>query len=139
MRYLIYFLLLYIFLPFNHVVDILSILIFFVIFNEDNRFALIFSFFNGLLIDLYHPVSLGFNTLIYTAFGMALLYLKQFIIKDPLTTLITFTIFYLSKTIVIHIVISSPFNIQTFLITVFVFLPAVMILNRTLFKIWMRI
>lgn len=139
MKYLFYFLLLYLFLPFNHTIDLLVVLICYIIFNENEIFAIIFAFFSGLLIDLYNPYSLGFNTLIYTLFTQALLYLKRYLAKDLLTILLTFVVFYLVKFVIIRAVFLTQFKMLTILLTIAVFLPFLLLLNKVLYRVWMRV
>ena len=139
MKYLIYVILLYIFLPFNYRIDLITILIFFIIFNEDDRFVLIFSFLAGLLIDLYNPIYLGLNILTYTVLAQLVLYIKKYIAQDLLTVFGTFTVFYLTKTIIIHLALSSPLKIQLILITIITFLPVFLVLNRMRHGVWKRV
>jgi len=139
MKYLIYVILLYIFLPFNYRIDLITILVFFIIFNEDGRFVLIFSFLAGLLIDLYNPIYLGLNILTYTVLAQLVLYIKKYIAQDLLTVFGTFTIFYLIKTIIIHLALSSPLKIQLILITIITFLPIFLVLNRMRHGVWKRV
>jgi len=139
MKYFIYIILLYIFLPFNFSIDLITTLVFFVIFNEDERFTLIFAFLAGLLVDLYNPVKLGTNFLVYLILAQALLYLKKYIAQSLLAIVATFSIFYLLKIIVIHLALSSPLKIQPTIITIITFLPIFWVLNKLLYRVWMRI
>ncbi len=79
MRYLVYIILLYIFVPFNLYIDLIAILIFFIVFKEHEAAVLVLSFFAGLLIDLYYPVMFGLNTLVYVLIVQGLLYVKKYI------------------------------------------------------------
>ena len=139
MKYFIYIILLYIFLPFNFSIDLITTLVFFVIFNEDERFTLVFAFLAGLLVDLYNPVKLGANVLVYLILAQALLYLKKYIAQSLLAIVATFSIFYLLKIIVIHLALSSPLKIQPTIITIITFLPIFWVLNKLLYRVWMRI
>jgi cell shape-determining protein MreD len=137
-RYLIYFIALYLVLPVSAVVDVLTIIVFFIIINEDMRIALIFSFFTGLLIDLYQPVRIGINTLIYIVLTQSLLFMKRYLVINPLTTIATFCVFYLIKIALANILASAPINLLHIGYTIAAFFPATMILNRIHFGIWMR-
>lgn len=138
MRYPIYILLLYLFLPFNFRIDLIVVLIFYIILNENERFAIVFAFFSGLLIDLYNPVILGLNTLIYTLLTQVLIYLKKYIAKDVLTTSLTFVSFYVVKLLAVNIAFLTQFKIVTIIITIMVFLPVFLLLNKMLFRVWMK-
>jgi len=138
LKYLLYFALLYVLLPFNLYIDLISILIFYLVFNEDERFALIFSFFAGLLIDLFHPVVLGVNILIYVIFVQTLLYVKKYFKQNMWVNWIVFAVYYLAKVFVTHIAISAPVRIQPIIFTIMCFLPLVLISNKIKYKVWMR-
>lgn len=138
MKYIIYIILLYIFLPFNFSVDLITILIFFIISNEDTKFALIFSFFTGLLIDLYNPANFGMNILVYLVLTQSLLYMKKYIAQNLATTLGTFVIFYVAKIVIIHIALLSPLKIYPITTTIIVFVPFFLILNRLVNGVWMK-
>jgi rod shape-determining protein MreD len=138
MKHFIYFVLLYLFLPFNANVDFIIILIFFIIFNEDEKFALIFSFFCGLLIDLYYPVFLGVSTFLFTLLAQLLIYLKKYITRKLVTTFITFTIFYIVKVVALYIAFASPIRIHLIPLTIISFLPLFFVLNRITYGIWMK-
>ncbi|KPJ72061.1 hypothetical protein AMJ52_07570 [candidate division TA06 bacterium DG_78] len=138
MKYIVYILLLYLFLPFSFSVDLVTLLLFFIIFNEDHRFALIFSFLIGLLVDLYSPVSLGINMLVYLILTQSLLYVKKYIAQNLATTFGTFTIFYVIKVTTIHIVLTSSLAFQPIITTIIAFLPFFFILNRLVHGIWMK-
>ncbi|MBA7534744.1 hypothetical protein ES705_26993 [subsurface metagenome] len=139
MKYILYIALLYIFLPFNLYIDLIAILIFFVAFQEDERFVLLFSFFAGLLIDLYYPVVLGFNILVYIILAQTLVYIKKYIVHSPVVTFAIFTTFYLTKIAIIHLVVSAPLAIQPIIITSIAFFPIFMLLNRLVYKNWIKI
>jgi len=138
MRYLLYFLLLYLFLPFNLVLDLLAILLFFIIFNEIEWFALVFAFYTGLLIDLYSPSHLGLNALVYVILGQALLYIKRYIAKDLVTILMTFVVFFLVKIVVIEIAANSQLRLLAIVLTITLCLPMYLVMNKLLFRIWMK-
>ncbi len=137
-RYLVYFIALYLALPFNAITDIVAIIVFFIVTEEDERFALVFSFIAGLLIDLYYPVRLGINTLIYLTVTQSLIYLKKYLIRNPLTTFATFIVFYLIKTALANVIISSPINLALIFCTVLTFFPMMLLLSKLTFGIWMR-
>jgi rod shape-determining protein MreD len=138
MRYLIYILLLYVFLPFGYRIDLISILLFFVVMNEDSRFSIAFAFLCGLLVDLYYPAGLGINALIFTLLSQAIIFVKKYIAKEPLTTMIVFGIFYALKTIAAAILLLPHVNIMTIGLTLVLFLPLFLLLNRVLFRVWMK-
>lgn len=138
MKYLLYVALLYIFLPFNLHIDLIAMLIFFTVFKEDETFVLLFSFFAGLLVDLYYPVVLGINLLVYIILVQALLYIKKYIVQSLTVTFAVFIAFYLIKIAIIHLVLSYPLKIQTIIITTILFIPVFLLLNKLRYKIWMR-
>ena len=137
-RYLVYFIALYLMLPFTTAVDFLAILVFFIIMNEDPRFAIIFAFVTGLFVDLYMPVRLGINTLIYITVAQALLLLKKYLIVNTLTIVSTFVVFLLIKTALTYMHVSEPPSLLHIAYTVALFFPTVMVFNRINFGTWMR-
>ena len=137
-RYLVYFIAVYLLLPVSAVVDVLTIIVFFIIINEDVRIALIFSFFTGLLIDLYQPVRIGINALLYIIITQSLLYMKKYLVINPLTTIATFCVFYLIKVALTNILVSAPINLLHIAYTIIAFFPVTSILNRINFGTWMR-
>lgn len=138
MKYVWYLALLYILLPFNLYVDLISILIFYTVFHEDERFALIFSFFAGLLIDLFYPVVLGVNIIIYILLVQIMLYIKKYIIHNLWVSWTVFTAYYLAKTIVTYIALSAPVKIQAIILTIICFLPFILILNKLKYRVWIK-
>jgi rod shape-determining protein MreD len=138
MKYIIYIFLLYLFLPFSFSIDLVTLLLFFIIFNEDHRFALIFSFLIGLLVDLYNPISLGINMLVYLILTQSLLYIKKYIAQNLATIFGTFTIFYVIKVTTIHIILTSSPAFQPIITTIIVFLPFFFVLNRLVNGVWMK-
>lgn len=138
MKYLLYFALLYILLPFNLYIDLISILVFYLVFNEDERFTLVFSFFAGLLTDLFYPVVLGVNILIYVLLVQTMLYVKKYINQKMLINWVVFAIYYMVKTIITHIAISAPVSIKPIMLTIFCFLPIILLFNKIKYKVWMR-
>lgn len=139
MKYILYIVLLYVFLPFNIYIDLIAILIFFIAFQEDNRFVLLFSFFAGLLIDLYYPVVLGINMLIYIILVQTLIYIKRYIVHSPVVVFAIFMSFYLTKIVIMHLILSAPLVIQPIIITTIVFSPIFIFLNRLFYKRWIKI
>jgi rod shape-determining protein MreD len=139
MKYVIYILFLYLFLPFSFSIDLVTLLLFFIIFNEDHRFALVFSFLLGLLIDLHSPVYFGINMLVYVVLTQSLLYLKKYIAQNLATIFGTFTIFYIIKITTIHIVLTSPLILQPIITTIIAFLPFFFIFNKLVHGVWMKI
>ncbi|MCK5258549.1 MAG: hypothetical protein KAJ69_03435 [Thermoplasmatales archaeon] len=139
MKYILYIVLLYVFLPFNLYIDLIAILIFFIAFQEDDRFVLLFSFFAGLLIDLYYPVVLGINMLIYIILVQTLIYIKRYIVHSPVVVFAIFMSFYLTKIVIMHLILSAPLVIQPIIITTIVFFPIFIFLNRLFYKRWIKI
>lgn len=139
MKYILYIVLLYVFLPFNIYIDLIAILIFFIAFQEDDRFVLLFSFFAGLLIDLYYPVVLGINMLIYIILVQTLIYIKRYIVHSPVVVFAIFMSFYLTKIVIMHLILSAPLVIQPIIITTIVFFPIFIFLNRLFYKRWIKI
>lgn len=139
MKYIFYIVLLYIFLPFNLYIDLIAILIFFIAFQEDDRFVLLFSFFAGLLTDLYYPVVLGINMLIYIILAQTLIYIKRYIAHSPVVIFAIFMSFYLTKIGIMHLILSAPLVIQPIIITTIVFFPIFILLNRLFYKRWIKI
>ncbi|UCG30574.1 MAG: hypothetical protein JSV53_01475 [candidate division WOR-3 bacterium] len=137
-RYLLYIAVLYLSLPLNGTVEIAAIIVFFVITKEDARFALAFAFVTGLLIDLYYPVRLGYNTIVYISLTQALLYLKKFLVLNPLTTIATFTVLYLVKTAALNVLVSAPIDSVQIVLTVLIFFPIMFLLSRISFGTWMK-
>ncbi len=139
MKYILYIVLLYVFLPFNLYIDLIAILIFFIAFQEDDRFVLLFSFFAGLLIDLYYPVVLGINMLIYIILVQTLISIKRYIVHSPVVVFAIFMSFYLTKIVIMHLILSAPLVIQPIIITTIVFFPIFIFLNRLFYKRWIKI
>ena len=137
-RYLLYILALYLSLPFNSTIEISTIIVFFVIIREDARFALVFAFFTGLLVDLYYPIRLGVNTLVYLSLTEILIYLKKYLVLNPLTTIATFTVLYLVKTATLNIFVSAHIDPARMILTLLMFLPLLYLLNRIGFGIWIK-
>jgi cell shape-determining protein MreD len=138
-RYLVYIIALYVALTLNAFVDVLTIIVFFIIMKEDARIALVFAFLTGLLVDLYTPVQLGVNTLLLLILTQTLLFLKKFLVVNPLTNFATFLVFYLIKTALANILVSAPINTLYIVYTIVAFFPVTIILNRINFRIWMRV
>jgi len=138
MKYILYIALLYIFLPFNLYIDLIAVLIFFIALRENERFTLFFSFFAGLLTDLYYPVVIGINLLIYIGLVQVLLYIKKYMAQSNLVTFALFAIFFLTKIVIVHLVLSTPLKIQPVIITLMFFFPTFMLLNRLVYRVWMK-
>jgi len=138
MRFFLYFILSYFCLPFNSTIDFISILVYFIILNEDERFSIIFAFFAGLLLDLYYPVSFGLNMLIFLILGQILIFLKKYFVREPLTLIFIFTTFYLLRIFLVYVINGVAFNITTLISTIIFSLPIVYILNKICFSVWMR-
>jgi len=138
-RYLVYLVVLYLALPANAILDISLITVFFVIMQEDERFALAFAFVTGLLIDLYQPIRVGINTLIIITLTQLLLYLKSFLVLNPLTTIATFVVFYLIKTVITNIAVAAPIDPLHAVYTIAAFFPVTIVLSKINFGTWMKV
>jgi rod shape-determining protein MreD len=138
LRYLLYIVILYATLPFSGTVDLPAIIVFYVITNEDARFALLYALGTGLLTDLYYPARLGVNTAVYVALTQTLLFLKRFLVLNPLITIATFIVLYLVKTAVLNLIIASPIELTRVVYTVLAFFPVVCLLTWISHGIWMR-
>jgi hypothetical protein len=137
-RFLVYIIVLYLALPISAVVDLMTIVLFFVIIREDALPALLVSFFTGLLLDLYLPVRIGVNTIISITLTQSLLLMKKYLVINPLTTISTFVVFLLVKAALANLIISAPLNLLHILYTIAAFFPVVLILNRISFGAWMK-
>ena len=138
-RYLVYLVVLYLTLPANAILDISLITVFFVIMQEDERFALAFAFVSGLLIDLYQPIRVGINTLILITLTQILLYFKRLLVLNPLTTIAAFLVFYLIKTAITNSAVSSPRAPLHVVSTSAAFFPVNIVLSKITFGIWMKV
>lgn len=138
LRYLFYIIALYATMPFSHTVDVATVIVFFVLIEEDERFALCFAFLAGLVSDLYFPVRLGANTLTGITLGQALILLKKYLVLNPLTTLATFIVFYFLKTAILNVAVSSPIEPMRILYTILIAFPTLLLLRRTLLGVWMK-
>lgn len=137
-RFIIYVIVLYLALPVSAVVDLLAIVLFFVIIYEDSMMALLFSFFTGLLIDLYLPIRIGINTMISIALTQSLLMVKKYLVINPITTISTFVVFFLIKTALTNLITSAPLDPLHILYTVAAFFPVSLLLNRLKYGLWMK-
>lgn len=138
MRFLLYFILTYIFLPFNSTINLITILLYYVILNDDERFSIIFAFFAGLLLDLYYPVALGFNMLVFLLLTEVLIYIKKYFVHDPFTLIIVFVLFYLPHILITYFVFGKFVSISTILLTILLSLPLIFALKKLCFKVWMK-
>ena len=137
-RYVLYVVLLYILLPVNASIDLIAMLIFFIAFQDDESAALLFAFFAGLLIDLYYPILFGINMLTYVVLVQAVLYLKKYFTESPFIIWVVFAIFYIIRTIVIYVFVSPSLHIPLYVLTIAFSLPVFMVLNRTVYGVWMK-
>ncbi|MCX7995282.1 MAG: hypothetical protein N3A65_05890 [candidate division WOR-3 bacterium] len=138
MRYFFYFILSYLFLPFNYIIDLLAILVYFVILNEDDKFALIFSAFIGLILDLYYPVSLGVNMFVLLILAQSLVLIKKYFVREPLTMVFIFFIFYLLRILMAYIIQGRVPAWNTFILTIIFCLPIIFVLQKIFYKVWIR-
>jgi cell shape-determining protein MreD len=138
MIYPLYFLILYLALPLNSLVDLITILIFFVAFNEHDKFSIIFAFFCGLLVDLYNPLKFGLNTIVLTVLSQILIYVRKYVAKGLSPVFFTFLIFYLLRVFIITLAAPGAFRIVNVLITIVLFLPLSALMNKFLRRSWMK-
>ncbi|MEO0106173.1 MAG: hypothetical protein ABIL70_02460 [candidate division WOR-3 bacterium] len=138
MRYIGYLLLLYLFVPINHTVDLITILLFFVLLNESPFYSIVFAFFAGLVIDLYHPVALGVNSLFYLLLGEGLILLKKYLPREFITINIVFIIFYCIKILLNLVVLGYRIPFPGGLLTLFFFPISFFLLNKIFYKVWKR-
>ncbi|MGB9720888.1 MAG: hypothetical protein ACPL28_05345 [bacterium] len=138
MRYALYFILCYIFLPVNSTIDFISIILFFIILNDDEKFSIAFTFFVGLLIDLYYPVSLGLNTLIFLILGQVLIFFKKYFVREPVTLIFVFLAFYLIRILLLYVMNGITFNVTTILFTIVLCVPIYYFFSKLFFRVWMR-
>ncbi|MGQ9664434.1 MAG: rod shape-determining protein MreD [bacterium] len=138
MRFLLYFVLAYLFLPLNKTIDFITILVYFIILNEDERFSIAFAFFAGLLIDLYYPVSLGLNIMIFLILCQALIFLKKYFLREPFTLTFVFSIFYLLRILINFVVNGKTFHFASMIFTIIFSLPVIYLLNKICFRVWMK-
>ncbi len=138
MRFLLYFILVYFFIPINSAVDLLTILVYFVALNEDNRFSILFAFFVGLLMDLYYPVSIGVNMLIFLILTQGLVFIKKYLVREPLTLIIVFTIFYSVRVLTAYVIPGRIIMWNNAFLTIIFALPVIFILQKICFNVWIR-
>lgn len=138
LRYLFYVVVLYATLPFGGIIDVATIIVFYIIIEEDARFALVFAFLTGLISDLYFPVHIGVNALLYIILSQSLILLKKYLILNPLTTIATFTVLYLVKTAALNVIVSSPISAAQILYTILFFFPIFFVLKKIVTSIWMK-
>jgi hypothetical protein len=138
MLYPVYILILYLFLPLNSRADLITILVFFLVFNEDERFSVFFAFFSGLLIDLYNPVKFGLNTVVFTVLSQSLIYLKKYVAKGLIPIFFTFLMFFLLRVFIITLAAPGTFRLIAILATIALFLPLTAIFNKIFRRSWMK-
>lgn len=138
MKYLLYFLLLYVLLPLNTVADFIAIILFYIAVMENGYFAVICAFVTGLLVDLYYPSLLGLNMLLFLVLVQSLLVIKTYLAQTPITISGVFAIFFLTKITILHIVIAFDISIPYIILTFLFFFPAYWILNRLVYRTWMK-
>jgi len=138
MLYPLYILILYLLLPLNSLVDLITILVFFIAFNEDERFSIIFAFFSGLLLDLHNPVKFGLNTIVFTALSQVLIYVKKYVAKGLVPIFFTFLIFFILRIFIITLAAPGAFRIINILATIVLFLPLSAILNKVFRRSWTK-
>jgi hypothetical protein len=121
LKYIVYVLLLYIFLPFNHVVDIIAILLFVAHLKENPYFVLPFAFFAGLLLDLYYPVMLGFHMLTYLILIQLLVFVRKYLAHQFLIMFALFLAYYITKIIASALVLRTDLRLETIGLTIMTF------------------
>jgi rod shape-determining protein MreD len=119
-------------------VDLISVLVFYIVFHEDERFTLIFSFLAGLLIDLFYPIVLGVNIIIYIVLVQIMLYVKKYIVHSIWVSWVVFTAYYIIKTVITYLTLSAPLRPFPIIMTLLGFLPFVLILNKLKYRVWMK-
>lgn len=138
MRFLAYFVLAYLFLPINSSIDFITILVYFIILNEDEKFSIFYAFFVGLLIDLYYPALLGLNMMIFLILSEALIFLKKYFVREPFTLIFVFSVFYLLRVFLVFTAKGLFFYITTIILTIILSLPLIYLLNKICFRVWMK-
>ncbi len=138
MRFALYILLFYIFLPFNRYIDLIAIIIFFIFWHEKHLIALLYALFIGLLIDLYYPSMLGLNILIYLVFGQIIIFFRDFIVQNLPTTVALFSAFFLSKIIAVSLLSSTDLHLRSIVFTFLAFVPVYLGLHKIIFRAWMK-
>jgi len=138
MKYILYFVLLYLLLPLNTIADFIVILLFSVAINEHAEFTILYAFVAGLLVDLYYPSMLGLNMLLFLIIAQVLMVVKTYVTKTPIMLFAMFTVFFLVKVIVHHFVISFPTSILFLLISLCCFFPVFGLLHKILYRTWMK-
>lgn len=138
MRFLLYFVLVYLFLPLNRTIDLITILVYFIILNEDEKFSIAFAFFAGLLIDLYYPIFLGLNMMIFLILCQTLIFFKKYFVREPFTLIFVFSIFYLLRILINFLVNGIISNFTSIIFTIIFSLPVIYLLNRISFRVWMK-
>ena len=138
LRYLFYCIALYATMPFSPTVDVATVIVFFVLIEEDERFALCFAFLAGLISDLYFPVRLGANMLTGVTLGQLFILLKKYLVLNPLTTIASFIVFYFLKTAALNVAVSLPIEPMRAAYTILVAFPTLILLRKTLLGVGRR-
>ncbi|MBN2620376.1 rod shape-determining protein MreD [candidate division WOR-3 bacterium] len=138
MKYVLYLLFIYILLPLNTAADFVLMILFYVTIIENSYFAIICAFIAGLLIDLYYPSLLGFNMLIFLVLVQSLLMVKKYVAQTPITILGLFTVFFLTKITIHHIIIAFDISILYVILTIVFFFPVYGITNQLFYRVWMK-
>jgi cell shape-determining protein MreD len=138
MKYFLYFILLYILLPLNTIADFIVILLFFVTISEHSDFAILYAFIAGLLVDLYYPSTLGLNMLLFLILVQVLLIIKTYVTKTLAMLFAMFTVFFLLKVMIHHIVIAFSISILFLIITLVCFFPVFGVLHKLVYRTWMK-
>lgn len=138
MKYLIYVILLYVFLPFNYVIDIIAVLLFIVYLKENPYFVLLYAFFAGLLLDLYYPVMLGFHMVLYLTLMQMLIYVRKYLAHQTLITFTLFLAYYITKIIVSVLVLRINLPVQTIGLTIVTFGVLTLVTSVLPQRSWMK-
>jgi len=138
MKYLIYVLLLYVFLPFNCVIDIIAVLLFIVYLKENPYFVLLYAFFAGLLLDLYYPVMLGFHMVLYLTLMQILIYIRKYLAHQTLITFALFLAYYITKIIVSVLVLRINLSVHTIGLTIMTFGVLTLVTSVLPQRSWMK-
>lgn len=138
MKYALYLILLYIMLPLNTVADFIVIMLFFIALNEHAYFAILYAFIAGLLVDLYYPSLLGFNMLFFIVLVQILLIIITYITRTPIMLFALFSVFFLVKVTIHHIIVAFDTSILFIILTIILFFPVFGLLNRIVYRTWMK-
>ena len=125
-------------LPLNTIADFVVIMLFFVAISEHAHVAILYAFIAGLFVDLYYPSLLGLNMLLFVVLVQILLIIISYITKTPVILFALFAVFFLIKITVHHIIIAFDTSILFIILTLAFFFPICGLLNKIVYRVWMR-